>query len=28
MISKCIAERINNVLHKLVHKDQNGFVPG
>ena len=28
LISKCIADRINNVLYKLIHKDQNGFVPG
>ena len=28
LMSRCIAERINNVLHKLIHKDQNGFVPG
>ena len=28
LISKCIADRINNILHKLIHKDQNGFVPG
>lgn len=28
LLSKCMAERLKNVLPNLIHSDQNGFVPG